>query len=276
MTNILFPILVLGGLGLLFGVLLSIASKVFAVKIDPKVTELLDALPGANCGACGFPGCEGLAVAIANGEAGVNECPIGGQKVADHLAEIMGLNAVAVDRNVAVVKCLGDCELAKDKYIYDGINDCRVETFLADGAKVCSYGCLGCGTCFDVCEYDAIRMIDGLAHVVKENCTACMKCIDICPKNIIKLVPYEQEVIVQCMSEDIGRAVRGYCSIGCIACRICVRNCPEDAFIYENNIPRIDYSKCTNCGICVEKCPTKSITMTVDGKVVVDSEANVG
>lgn len=268
MTNIINPVLVLAGLGMLFGVLLSIASKAFAVKIDPKITEVLDALPGANCGACGFPGCEGLATAIANGEAPVNSCPIGGQKVADNVADIMGLNAANMEKKVATVLCQGDCEKAKEKYEYEGINDCRVEMNLADGAKTCPYGCLGCGTCFDVCPFDAIRMVDGIAVIDKEKCTACMKCIDICPKHIIQLVPYDNKVVVKCKSEDKGKDVRGYCSIGCIGCRICVKNCPEDAFTFENNLARINYDKCTNCGICVEKCPAKCIHLSDDGIVV--------
>ncbi len=259
MENILKPVLLLGGLGLLFGVLLAIASKVFEVKIDPKIAAVLDALPGANCGACGFPGCEGLANAIAAGKAPVNACPIGGQTTADNVATIMGLDSAEVERNVAVVLCQGTRDMAKDKYIYEGIQDCRVQTTLADGCKACPYGCLGCGTCYDVCEFDAIRMVDGVAVIDRDKCTACLKCIEICPKKIIELVPYDNEYIVKCKSEGKGREVRGYCDIGCIACRICVRNCPEDAFTFENNLAKIIYDKCTNCGICEEKCPTKCI-----------------
>lgn len=259
MESIISPIIVLGGLGLLFGILLSIASNVFAVKIDPKVGGLLEALPGANCGACGFPGCEGLAVAIAEGNAAINACPIGGQETADNISSIMGLDAANFERNVAVVLCQGNREKAKEKYEYEGIQDCRIQGQLADGCKSCTYGCLGCGTCYDVCDFDAIRMVDGLAVIDKEKCTACLKCIDICPKDLIELVPYESEYIVKCTNEDRGGFVRKACSIGCIGCQICVRNCPEDAFTFENLLAKIDYSKCTNCGICEEKCPTKCI-----------------
>lgn len=259
MQSIIYPVTVLGGFGLLFGVLLSIASNVFKVEVDPKIEEVLDALPGANCGACGFPGCAGLATAIAEGRAPVNACPIGGQKVADKVAEIMGVSSQGVDKNVAVVLCQGNKEKAKDKAKYEGIQDCRYEAEVADGCKACSYGCLGCGTCYDVCEFDAIRMIDGIAVIDKEKCTACMKCIDICPKKIIELVPYDNEYIVKCKSEDPGKVVRGNCTIGCIGCKICVKNCPVDAFTFENNLAKIIYDKCTNCGICEEKCPTKCI-----------------
>ncbi|MFY9214281.1 MAG: RnfABCDGE type electron transport complex subunit B [Tissierellaceae bacterium] len=266
MENILYPITVLGGFGLLFGVLLSIASNVFKVEVDPKIEEVLEALPGANCGACGFPGCAGLAEAIAKGEAPVNACPIGGQTTADNVAQIMGVDSAGVDKNVAVVLCQGSKEKAKDKYVYDGVEDCRYQNEIADGCKACSYGCLGCGTCYDVCEFDAIRMIDGVAVIDKDKCTACMKCIEICPKGIIELVPYDNEYIVKCMSEDKGKDVRANCSIGCIGCRICVRNCPEDAFTFENNLAKIIYDKCTNCGICEEKCPTKCIWTSVEKK----------
>lgn len=267
MTYIIYPIIVLGGLGITFGVLLSFASKVFSVAVDPKVDELYRALPGANCGACGYPGCAGLASALAEGRAPVNACPIGGQKVADHVAEILGLNATSVEKNVAVVLCQGDCDKAKDKYIYEGIQDCRISSKLADGQKACSYGCLGCGTCYNVCPFDAIEMVNGIAVIDREKCTACMKCIEICPKKIIELVPYDKHAIVKCKSEDTGKVVRSICSIGCIGCKICVKNCPEDAFTFENNLAKIIYEKCTNCMICVEKCPTNAI----DNPVKVDS-----
>jgi Na+-translocating ferredoxin:NAD+ oxidoreductase RNF subunit RnfB len=259
LTEILNPIVILGGLGLLFGVLLSIASKMFAVQIDPKVEELLNALPGANCGACGYPGCEGLANALADGKAPTNACSIGGQKVANHVAEILGVNAAEFEKQVAIVLCQGDCDKAKDKYVYQGLQDCRIQTALAGGKKECSFGCIGCGSCFDVCQFNAIRMIDGIAVVNRENCTACNKCVEICPKNIIELVPYEKNAVVKCKSLDSGKAVRGYCSVGCIGCQICVKNCPTDAFSFENNLAKINYEKCINCMICVEKCPTKAI-----------------
>lgn len=259
MTDILNPIIVLGGLGLAFGVLLSIASNVFAVEIDPKVEEIRSVLPGANCGACGFPGCDGLANAIAEGKAPVNACSVGGNPVAEQVADIMGVNAVNVDRNVATVLCQGDCNKAKEKYRYEGISDCRAANILQGGSKACSFGCLGCGTCKDVCAFDAITIVDGVAVVDKEKCTACMKCIEVCPKAIIELVPYDNQFVVKCKSKDAGKEVRTKCGVGCIACQICVKNCPVDAFSFENNLAKINYDKCTNCGVCAEKCPTKAI-----------------
>lgn len=257
--DILNPIIVLGGLGLAFGVLLSVASNVFHVAVDPKVEEVRNALPGANCGACGFPGCDGLAKAIAEGRAPVNGCPVGGKPVAEKLAEIMGTNAGEVNKNVATVLCQGDCNKAKLKYKYEGIKDCRAENILQGGSKACSYGCLGCGTCKDVCQFDAIEIIDGVAFIDKDKCTACMKCIEVCPKAIIELVPYNKEYVVKCKSKDTGKEVRQKCSIGCIGCQICVKNCPVNAFSFEDNLAKINYDICINCGICEQKCPTKAI-----------------
>ena len=266
MENLIKPMLVTGAIGLVFGVLLSIASRVFAVEIDPKISAVLDALPGANCGACGFPGCEGLAGAIAAGDAPVTACPIGGQKTADDLAEIMGMQGANMERKVAVVLCQGDCDKAKDKYTYEGIQDCRAAEPLSGGPKSCSFGCTGCGTCYNVCPFDAIEMVDGIAVIDREKCTACEKCVVVCPKEIIEMVPYDSHVIVKCKSEDKGKVVRSNCSIGCIGCQICVRNCPEDAYTFENNLAKIIYEKCTNCLICVEKCPTKCIDHVVEDK----------
>ena len=259
MSGIIYPVSILGGLGLLFGIGLSLASKAFAVKVDPKVEGIRKVLPGANCGACGYPGCDGCANAIAEGKAPVNACSVGGKPVAEKVADIMGVNAVESVRYVATVLCQGDCDKAKEKYIYDGIQDCRAQKILAGGSKSCSYGCLGCGTCKDVCKYDAIKIVNGIAVIDKEKCVSCKACIEACPKGIIELVPYDQEVVVKCKSNDPGKAVRSNCSTGCIGCKMCVRNCPQDAFIFENNLAKIDYAKCVNCGICAEKCPTKAI-----------------
>lgn len=257
--NILYATLILGALGLFFGLVLAVASKAFAVEMDPKVVQVLDALPGANCGACGFPGCEGLANAIAAGDAPANSCAIGGQETADKVADIMGVNAGNLERQVAVVRCQGDCNKTKNKYEYGGLVDCRLISDFAQGSKGCSSGCLGGGTCVSVCEFDAIHVIDGLAVVDKEKCVACKKCIDICPKNIIGLMPHKQQTEVKCSTHDAGKVVRTNCEIGCIGCGICEKSCPKDAIHVTDNLAKIDYEKCINCGICASKCPTNAI-----------------
>lgn len=256
---ILLPVLFLGIVGAFFGVVLSIASKVFAVEVDPRVAAVRDVLPGANCGACGFPGCDGLAAAIASGEAPVTGCVIGGTETADAVANVMGVNSGNVERNIACVLCQGDCNKAKNKYDYNGLVDCRLIADYQQGVKECNYGCCGGGTCVSVCEFDAIHIVNGVAVVDKEKCVACMKCINICPKNIIKLRPYKSKTVVECSALDPGKVVRNNCKVGCIACGLCERNCPKDAIHVENNLASIDYDKCINCGICVSKCPTGAI-----------------
>lgn len=259
MGAIISPIGILGGLGVIFGIILSFASKFFSVEVDPKVDAIRDALPGANCGACGFPGCDGLANAIAAGNAETTACSVGGQVVAEKIAEIMGVKSENVEKFVASVMCHGDCNVSKIKYNYTGLKDCRAQNMVAGGSKLCYFGCLGCGTCKDVCEFGAIEIINGIAIVDKEKCTACKKCLEICPKNLIKLFPYNQNTIVRCNSTEPGKDVRQKCELGCIGCGICAKNCPTEAIEIKDKLAVIDYDKCINCGICAEKCPTKAI-----------------
>ncbi|RKD33195.1 RnfABCDGE type electron transport complex subunit B [Thermohalobacter berrensis] len=257
--SILYPILSLGGLGLLFGAGLAIASKVFAVEVDPKVEKIRAALPGANCGACGYPGCDGFANAVAEGKAPVNGCPVGGADTTEKIGEIMGVSAGAGEKKVARVICGGTCENAKEKYEYMGIKDCKAASLVSNGSKSCEYGCLGLGTCVDVCPFDAIEIVDGIAKIDPDKCTACEKCIKACPKSVIELIPYSQNVVVECNSNEFGKDVKVKCTTGCIGCQLCVKACPFDAMEFENKLAKINYDKCTNCMICAEKCPTNAI-----------------
>ena len=258
--QLLLPVLSLGGMSFLFGAGLSIASKKFSVEKDPRIDEVREALPGANCGACGYPGCDGLAAAIVAGEAPVQNCPVGGSAVAENIGAIMGVKAEMKEAMVARVICQGDCDQAIDKFKYEGITDCVAASMLAEGQKGCSYGCLGMGTCERVCPFDAIHVNEkGIAEVDRKKCTACNKCVVACPKNVIALIPAASEVQIACNSNDKGRTVKANCKVGCIGCQICVKACPFEAIDFENNLAFIDYDKCTNCRVCVEKCPTKAI-----------------
>lgn len=261
MMNIVYPVLSIGGLGVVFGAGLGYAGKIFAVEEDPKLGEVLAALPGANCGGCGFPGCGGAASAIVAGTAPVNCCPVGGASVAEKIGAIMGIEASASEPVVAFVKCNGTCSTAKDKYDYFGLDDCVFAAQLAGGgSKSCSYGCLGLGSCKKACAFGAIEIVDGIAVIDKEKCVACGKCVSTCPKHIIELLPAKKKVKVQCSSKDTGKAVMANCSVGCIACKICEKNCPFDAIHVVDNIAVIDYAKCKACGICANKCPKGVLT----------------
>lgn len=259
-TAILIAAAVVGIVGIFVGLFLGVAGIKFKVEVDEKEEAVLAALPGNNCGGCGFAGCSGLAAAIAKGEAPVNACPVGGEAVGEQIASIMGVSAEKTEKKVAYVHCQGDCEKAKVDYEYSGIDDCRMLAFVPNGGpKTCNSGCLGFGTCAKVCPFDAIKVVNGIAVVDKEKCKACGKCIEVCPKHLISLVPYSAKQVVACSSTDKGPVTMKACQVGCIGCGICVKNCPQGAVKVEDFHAVIDHEKCTGCGVCAEKCPKKAI-----------------
>lgn len=252
--------MVVGVVGIFVGLFLGAAGIGFKVKVDEKEEAVLAALPGNNCGGCGYAGCSGLAAAIAKGEAAVNACPVGGDPVGKKIAEIMGVEAASTARRVAFVACQGDCDKAKKDYDYYGIQDCRMMSFVPGGGpKSCNSGCLGFGTCAAVCPFDAIHVENGIAVVDKEKCKACGKCIDVCPKKLISLIPYDAKFAVACSSTDKGPVTMKACEAGCIGCGICVKNCPSQAVAVSDFNAAIDQEKCTGCGTCEQKCPKKAI-----------------
>ena len=260
MTGIIIAAAVVGIVGIVIGVLLGIASEKFKVEVDEKEILVRAELPGNNCGGCGYPGCDGLAKAIAEGKAPVNACPVGGAPVGEKIAAIMGVEAGSSEKKVAFVKCKGTCDKTKVQYEYHGIEDCaKASVVPGGGAKACSYGCTGFGTCVKACKFDAIHVVDGVAVVDKEKCVACGACVAACPKHLIDLVPYKAKHLVQCSSHDKGKDVKAVCAAGCIGCTLCTKQCEFGAITVENNIAHIDYSKCTGCGKCAEKCPKKII-----------------
>ncbi len=260
-TGILIAAAIVGGTGLFIGVFLGVAGKKFAVEVDETEAAILAELPGNNCGGCGYPGCAGLAEAIAKGEAMYNRCPVGGDAVAKKIAAILGEEANESVRVTAFVKCAGTCEKAKQTYEYTGISDCQMAAQMQNGgSKTCAYGCLGYGSCVKACQFDAIHIVDGIAVVDPDKCKACGNCTYVCPKNLIEMVVYDQKHHVQCNSQDKGKDVMQACSVGCIGCKMCERVCESGAITVTNNIAHIDPEKCTNCGKCAEKCPKKIIT----------------
>ena len=258
---VLISVLVVGGAGLIIGLLLGVAGKKFAVEVDERETLVREALPGNNCGGCGYPGCDGAAAAVVKGEAPVTVCPVGGAACAKAIGKIMGQEVAETARMTAFVKCGGDCEKAGTDYDYTGVEDCTMVTFVpGGGAKKCSYGCLGYGSCVKACSFDAIHIVNGIAVVDKEACKACGACVRACPKHLIELVPYAgADYHVVCSSGDKGKAVMEACEIGCIGCKKCEKNCPSEAIKVENGVAHIDYEKCTNCGTCMEVCPRGTI-----------------
>jgi Na+-translocating ferredoxin:NAD+ oxidoreductase subunit B len=245
-------------LSLVLGLALGLFKELFKVEEDPLIEMIRDALPGANCGGCGFPGCDGYAAAVAAG-GDIVQCTAGGKAVADKLAEIMGKSAVEVTPMVSARCCLGGIDIAVKRGLYTGISTCRGAK-LAGGTKLCSWGCLGFGDCVAVCRFGAISMDkNGLPIVNWGKCTGCNVCVTECPQGILRLIPKDRKIVLALCSNrnPIRAAIRKTCRLGCIKCGICVKQCPEQCIVIDNGIPRVDYGKCTACGTCEQKCPTK-------------------
>lgn len=259
MSDILIPVGILAALGLIFGIILAIASRAFAVKTDERVIAVTDALPGANCGGCGYSGCAALAEAIVAGKAKPNACGVGGDPVAQAIGEILGVRVEHTERLRAQVMCSGTDELTTKKYVYRGAKDCIAAAKLGGGGKLCPNGCIGLGTCVAACPFEAIVVIDGVAVVDYQRCRGCGLCAAVCPKGIIEMIPYDSSHWVGCKSTERGALTRAQCHVGCISCNICAKNCEVKAIKVTNNLAEIDYSKCVDCGVCVEKCPRQVI-----------------
>ena len=260
MAGIISAAAVVGTVGIFVGLFLGVAGIIFKVEVDEREEAVLAALPGNNCGGCGFAGCAGLAAAIVKGEAAVNACPVGGEAVGKSIAAIMGAEAEATERMTAYVACRGDCEKANTDYDYSGAQDCRMVSFVPGGGpKSCGSGCLGFGTCVRACPFDAIHVENGIAVVDRETCKACGKCIAVCPRNLISMIPAKAKIAVACSSTDKGPITMKACQAGCIGCSLCVKACPNQAVTVSNFHATIDQSKCTGCGACAEKCPKKAI-----------------
>ncbi len=271
MSGLINATLSLASMGLIFGVGLAYASKKFAVEKDEKEIKVLEVLPGANCGACGYPGCGGYAKAVAEGDE-INKCSVGGAKVVELISSIMGVEASSGPQMVAKVRCKGGT-CAKDQFEYSGIQTCAAENIVFGGRKACKYGCLGGGDCVAVCEFDALKINEfGVAEVNPENCVACKKCIAECPKGLIEMVPKKQKTIVECMNVLKGPSVKQNCENACIACKMCERTCKFDAIHVINNVAVIDYEKCVDCTACARKCPTGAIRLVQKAKKVKKEE----
>ncbi len=259
LMQILVPTGIFAALGLLLGVLLALASRAFAVKVDERVERVAECLPSANCGGCGYSGCGQLAAAIVAGEAKPTACTACSADAVKAIGAIMGIEVGETVRMRAQVMCSGTTEYAKKKYAYAGARDCIAAANLGGGDKLCPNGCIGIGSCVAHCPFHAISVVQGVAVVDYRKCVGCGVCVPYCPKHLIRLIPYDSAHWVGCMSVDKAPAIRGYCDVGCISCKLCEKACEAKAIKVENFVASIDYSRCTGCDKCVEKCPRKII-----------------
>jgi len=260
MGTIVVPALIVAAVGLVFGIILTIASKLMYVPVDEKIAAIRDVLPGANCGGCGYAGCDDYANAFGeNPDLSPSLCPVGGADLAKQIAGILGVEAGEVEEKVAMVMCQGNFDATKQIMDADRVHSCKTAKMFYGGSWACPHGCLGIGDCQTVCNYDAIRIVNGVAVIDREKCIGCGACSKVCPNHLIEILPKKMLVHVACKSTEKGAATRKACSNGCIGCMKCQKSCKFDAIVVENNLARIDYDKCKNCGLCAKECPTGAI-----------------
>ncbi len=261
MVTLLNGVWVVTGLGLACAIVLVVFSKLMEVKSDERAEKIREVLPGANCGACGYAGCDDYAKAVAAGEAEGNLCVPGGAQTADDIAAITGKAAGAVAKKVAVVACQGSYDNTWDKMDYSGIESCKACDKFFAGRAVCPYGCMGFGDCVESCMFGAISIQNGVAVVDQALCTGCGACVNNCPKSVIKLVDAEKPTaFVLCQNHDKGGITRKGCTIGCIGCQKCAKACPVEAIHMDQNLAVVDQDTCINCGKCIKECPTHAIS----------------
>lgn len=265
MFTVIMVLIVLGGIGAVFGLILAFANKKFAMEVNPLIHEVEDILPKGQCGACGYAGCAAYAEAVVeNQDVAPNLCVPGKEAVAQLVAEITGKKAEEVEPRIAHIKCKGSRDKAKLNYEYEGIKDCRAASLIQGGPKGCQHGCIGFGTCVSNCNFGALTMgSDGLPKVNISLCTGCGKCKEVCPKDVIDVIPAKTIVEVNCNSKDKGAAARKLCSATpCLGCGICAKNCSYGAIEIKNNLAVVNTQICVeNCKepTCTAKCPTGAI-----------------
>lgn len=260
MNPIVTAVLLVVVAGFVCSLLLVIASHAFYVPVDERVTKVREVLPGANCGGCGFAGCDDYATAVVESEdTPCNKCTVGGPDCAAAIADVLGRNAGAADKKVAQVLCNGTCDASKKILEWQGMQSCAGAKTFFNGNSACSHGCIGLGDCVAACDFESIGIIDGVAKVNRDTCVACGACAKTCPQSIIKMIPFKSQVHVLCQNTEKGGVTRKQCSNGCIGCMKCVKVCKFDAIHVENNLASIDYDKCKNCGMCMTVCPTGAI-----------------
>lgn len=257
--EVIIATVTIGLIGLLIGIGLVYTGKKFHVEVDERIPEVRECLPGNNCGACGFAGCDAVAEAIVKGEVPVNACPINSAENLEKIGEIMGASAEAAEKKIAFVRCAGDSAVTENRSNYVGISDCRAAQLAGVTSCACDFGCLGYGSCSTVCNYGAIKVVNGVAVVDENKCVGCGMCAKACPRGIIDIIPAKTGFRVRCSNKDRGADVKKVCKAGCLGCTLCTRQCEYDAIHCVANVAQIDYEKCQACGKCAEKCPAKVI-----------------
>lgn len=259
MSAVLIPVTMVSLIGVLSGIILTLAAKFMHVPVDEQVEKVREILPGVNCGACGYAGCDEYAEKLVHSCAKSNLCTPGGPEVAVEICKLLGIEYEAVVEKHAIVKCASTTETTKYIMDYQGPQSCEGNNSFYQGRRSCSHSCLGHGDCVDACRYGALSIIDGVAVVDHEACTGCTMCVSRCPKGLIEIAVDTSEIWVACSSHDKGAFVRSICKAGCIGCMRCKKACEYGALQFNDFLASVDPAKCTNCGKCLSVCPTKVI-----------------
>ncbi len=260
MEELILAIVILTAVGLLCAALLVLAGKAMAVPTDETFEKVRECLPGANCGACGYAGCDGYAKALSSGKTKETTlCVPGGAQAAKDVAAVLGLEAGSVEKKVAFIRCNGTCDNTGDKFAYDGIKSCAAAELFFAGPGQCTFGCMGFGDCAAVCDQNAIWVENGMAHIDTNLCIGCGKCAKACPNQLIQIIPVNVPVVVRCGNQEKGAMTRKRCAVGCIGCKKCEKVCPTGAITVNNNLASINYDQCVGCGECVKNCPSGCI-----------------
>ena len=263
--TVIYTIATLSAVGTSAAVILYFVAQKFKVFEDPRIDQVEEALPSANCGGCGFAGCRAFAEACVKADKLDDlNCPVGGNETMSNVASILGLEAVTKEPRVAYIRCNGTCDHRPKTSIFDGATTCAIASSVYSGESDCQYGCLGYGDCYDACDFDAIDLREGMGVplILDDKCVACGACVDACPKDLIELrkrFPKDRKIVVACRNEDKGGVARKACSVACIGCGKCEKECKFDAITIENNLAFIDSDKCKLCRKCAPVCPTNSI-----------------
>lgn len=264
--TVVYTIATLSVIGTSAAVILFFVAQKFKVHEDPRIDEVDEALPGANCGGCGYAGCRAFAEACvkASGLSDLN-CPVGGNDTMNEVASLLGMEAVKKDPRVAYIRCNGTCDHRPKTSNFDGATTCSIASSIYSGETDCEYGCLGYGDCYDACDFGAIDLREGMGVplILDDKCVACGACVDACPKNLIEMrkkFPKNRKIVVSCMNKAKGGVARKACKVACIGCSKCEKECKFDAITIENNLAFIDSDKCKLCRKCVSVCPTSAIT----------------
>ena len=260
--EILIPVLICLGIAVVCAIILTVSTLLFGVKEDETFLAIRDALPGANCGACGYSGCDGYAKALSDGKTtATNLCIPGGCKASEDIGAVLGVEAQKAVKLFAYIGCHGTCEATQkdEKHLRDGFTSCKEAAEHWSGENVCTFACIGLGDCASACPNQAIVVTDGVARVISSLCTGCGLCAKNCPHGTIRMMEEGAIVAIGCSNHDKGVLTRKMCTNGCIGCSKCMRTCPNGAITMENNLPVMDYTKCIGCGLCADACPIHAI-----------------